>query len=219
MRSLLNPNARFSDDHGEADPITREAMAKVEDHVSYIRALVALCSSRLFMPIVASGDEAQGPDPDRHAEMAAVKLVNDSGVFLLAFTGLDSMEAWQQGARPVPCTLDDLCATVKEAGADQLLIDVAGPTSLVISGQALELFAQGYAVAEFEGEEFAWVKYRNPADAQEQISQVEQALVAMEELINQAEKEANQQEEPTAEGDQEASGSSPSESEMNDPRC
>ena len=197
MSRLANPNARFADDHGEADPITREAMAKVHDHTSYVRALVALCSSRLLMPIVASGDETDHPDPSRQAEMAAVKLLNEYGEFLLAFTGLDAMQAWNPQARPVPCTLDELCATVKEAGAQQLLIDVAGPTSLVVAGEALELFAQGYAVAEFEGEEVAWVKYADeptlePGDAEkeEQISQLESSLAAMEQMITEAERAA-----------------------------
>ncbi|NLE98696.1 MAG: SseB family protein [Propionibacterium sp.] len=192
MRTLADPNARFAGDDGSPDPITRQAIARVSDHTSYVRALVALCSSRLLMPIVASGDETDHPDPDRHAEMAAVKLVNDSGTFLLAFTGLDSMQQWQADARPVPCTLDDLCATVKESGADQLLIDVAGPTSLVIAGEALDLFADGYAVAEFEGEEFAWVKYAEdeaPADdTAEQIASLEQSLAEMEQLIDEAER-------------------------------
>ncbi|MDU7361051.1 MAG: SseB family protein [Propionibacteriaceae bacterium] len=158
MNELANPNAQFAGDRGEADPITRQALARVKDQKSYIRALVALCSSRLLMPIVASGDETGESDPRRHAEMAAVKLINEQGEFLLAFTGLDAMQAWNREARPVPCTLDDLCATVKEAGANQLLIDVAGPATFVLAGEPLDLLAQGYAVAEFEGEEFAWVK-------------------------------------------------------------
>lgn len=194
MRTLADPNARFAGDDGAPDPITRGALARVDDHKSYIRALVALCSSRLLMPIVASGDETDGPDPDRHAEMAAVKLVNEHGVFLLAFTGLDSMQAWQPGARPVPCTLDELCATVAEAGAEKLLIDVAGPASLVIEGEALRLLAEGYAVAEFEGEEFAWVKYA-PEEGEpeaggataEQIAALEQSLAAMERMVDEAE--------------------------------
>ena len=127
--------------------------------------------------------------------MSAVKLVNEHGEFLLAFTGLDSMQLWNADARPVPCTLDELCATVQESGAAQLLIDVAGPTSLVIAGEALNLLAQGYAVAEFEGEEFAWVRYeREPAlsdeDAQRaaQISQLETSLDTMEKIIAEAER-------------------------------
>lgn len=198
MRTLSNANARFADDHGEADPITREALSKVRDHTSYVRALVALCSSRLLMPIVASGDETDGPDPNRHAEMAAVQIVNDEGAHLLAFTGLDAMQAWQADARPVPCTLDDLCATVKESGADRLLIDCAGPTPLVIAGEALDLFAQGYAIAEFEGGEFAWVRYddasRADDEAAQQVAQLESAVERMGQLIAEAEAAAAQEE-------------------------
>lgn len=160
LRSLAQPNSRFAGDDGAPDPVTREAIARVNDHKSYIRAIVALCTSRLLMPIVASGDESMdGPDPDRHAEMAAVTLKDESGSYLLAFTGIDSMRAWNPDARPIPCLLDELCATVKEAGAEQLLIDLAGPVQFVIAGEALDLLADGNALVEFEGEDFAWVKY------------------------------------------------------------
>ena len=159
-RSLAQPSSRFAGDDGAPDPLTREAIAKVRDHVSYIRAIVALCTSRLLMPIVATGDDSmEGPDPARHAEMAAVTLRDDTGTYLLAFTGADSMRLWSQEARPVLCLLDELCASVAPAAADQLLIDVAGPVPFVISGEALELLAAGNRLVEFEGEDFAWVRY------------------------------------------------------------
>ena len=94
LRSLAQPNARFAGDDGAPDPLTRAAIARVRDHTSYIRAIVALCTSRLLMPIVATGDDSMdGPDPDRHAEMAAVTLQDETGSYLLAFTGVDSMKA------------------------------------------------------------------------------------------------------------------------------
>ncbi|WGT46270.1 SseB family protein [Tessaracoccus lacteus] len=171
LRTLAQPSSRFAGDHGEADPLTREALARVEDPTSYIRALVALCSSRLLLPIVASGDDGgTEPDPDRHAEMAAVTLTDESGSHLLAFTGVDSLRAWQVGARPVPCLLDELCATVGPAGAGALLIDVAGPHPLVISGEALEFLASGMAVVEFDDGEFGWVRYADDR-AEEESSQ------------------------------------------------
>lgn len=160
LRTLAQPSSRFSGDHGEADPLTRDAIARVDDHTSYIRALVALCSSRLLLPIVASGDDGgDSPDPGRQAEMAAVTLTDETGSYLLAFTGIDSLQTWNRTARPVPCLLDELSATVEPSGATALLIDVAGPRPFVISGEALELLASGMAVVEFEGGEFAWVRY------------------------------------------------------------
>lgn len=169
LRALAQPSSRFAGDDGSPDPITREALAKVSDHTSYVRALVALCTSRLLLPIVASGDEGgDGPDPHRHAEMAAVTLTDGNGVsYLLAFSGYDSLKAWQADARPVPCLLDELAATVEPAGATQLLIDVAGPHPLVIEGEALAQLAAGHSLVEFEGGQFAWVKYDESAEASE----------------------------------------------------
>lgn len=165
LSRLAQPSARFDGDTGEADELTRRAIAGAGDHVGYIRALVALCTSRLLMPIVATGDETMAPAPDRHAEMAAVTVSDGQHTALLAFTGLDSMQAWQAGARPVLCHLDELAATVRPAGADQLLIDVAGPVPLVIAGEALDLIADGHRAVEFEGGEFAWVKYGDAEQA------------------------------------------------------
>lgn len=164
LRSLAQPSARFAGDDGAPDPITRAAISNARDHKGYIRAIVALCTSRLLLPIVAAGDETDHPDPDRHAEMAAVTLTEGDDTYLLAFTGYDSLKLWQEDARPVPCLLDELCATVEPSGATQLLIDVAGPVPFVIAGEALDLLADGNSLVEFEGEDFAWVKYADAPD-------------------------------------------------------
>ncbi|HMR47957.1 MAG TPA: SseB family protein [Arachnia sp.] len=158
LRSLAQPSARFAGDTGVADPLTRRALAGVSDQTSYVRAIVALCASRLLMPIVASGDETDHPDPDRHAEMAAVTLESGGVTHLLAFTGLDAMQAWNLRARPVLCLLDELAATVAASHSTCLLIDVAGPVPLVIEGEILELLAAGHALVELGDGEFAWVK-------------------------------------------------------------
>lgn len=168
LRSLAQPNSRFAGDDGSPDPLVRAAIAKANTHAGYIRALVALCTARLLLPIVASGDEGgDEPDPTRHAEMAAVTLKDETGSYLLAFTGYDSLKAWQADARPVPCLLDELCATVEPAGAERLLIDIAGPVPFVIAGDALKQFADGFRLVEFEGEDFAWVKYADAEDAED----------------------------------------------------
>ena len=158
LRSLAQPSSRFAGDAGEPDPVTRAALARVTDETSYTRAVVALCTSRLLLPIVASGDETDHPDPDRHAEMAAVTLADESGTYLLAFTGYDSLKAWEPAARPVPCLLDELCATVEPSGATKLLIDVAGPAPLVIEGETLAQLSLGNSLVEFDDGSFAWVR-------------------------------------------------------------
>lgn len=156
---LAQPNKRFLGDDGSPDPVVRAAVAAASDQLSYSRAVVALCTSRLLMPIVASGDETDHPDPERHAEMAAVTLSDDTGVsHLLAFTGMDAMRSWQPGARPVPCHLDELAASVEQAGATELLLDLAGPTPFVLGEELLAMIADGNSLVEFEDGEFAWVR-------------------------------------------------------------
>ncbi len=162
LHRLAQPSARFAGDRGEADALTRDVIARASDNVGYLRAVVALCTSRLLMPIVASGDDTMEQDPDRQAEMAAVTIGDDDGSALLAFTGLDSMEAWHAGARPILCHLDELAATVPEAGADQLLLDVAGPVPFVISRELLEQLAGGFRLVEFDDGDFAWVGTATP---------------------------------------------------------
>ena len=158
LSRLAQPSARFGGDRGQADELVRSAIARADDNIGYSRALVALCTTRFLLPIVALGDETMHHDPDRHAEMAAVTVSDGEISALLAFTGLDSMQAWKAGARPVLCHLDELAAAVGQAGAQQLLIDAAGPRPFVIGGEVLSRIADGFRLVEFEGAEFAWVK-------------------------------------------------------------
>ena len=83
MRTLGQPNAVFAGDHGHPDPELRAILAEAyAGGTNYHRAIAALCTARLLLPIVAAGDEGEpgsGPDPDRHAEMAAVLVQSDAG--------------------------------------------------------------------------------------------------------------------------------------------
>ncbi len=157
-RHLVQPSTRFLGDDGSPDPLVRSALAAVTEQVSYSRAVVALCASRLLMPIVATGDETGEHDPERRAEMAAVTLSDSGTSYLLAFTGMDSMRAWQKDARPVLCHLDELAASVAPAGATELLLDMAGPTPFVLAGDLLAAIAEGNRLVEFEDGDFAWVR-------------------------------------------------------------
>lgn len=156
-RTLAQPSARFAGDDGSPDPITRQLITNATDQISYARALVGLCTSRLLLPVVASGDDTPHQDPERHAELAAVTLQTQAGNHLLAFTGLDSLQAWRPDARPVLCTLDEVAATVEPAGAGRILLDAAGPVPFVIAGDELKALAGGARLVEFAGGEFAWV--------------------------------------------------------------
>ncbi len=165
-RTLSQPNAAFLGDHGDADPTVRALIegAASDPPTSYLRAVAALCGTRLLLPMVASGDDStDGPDPDRHAELAAVSIAAADGrKALLAFTGLDALVAWEPRARPVPATLDDIAATVLETGDDALLVDSAGPVPFVIGDDLIAQLAQGRRLVELEGGGFGWA-YLDPS--------------------------------------------------------
>jgi len=166
VRTLGQPNASFAGDRGDPDPSLRAILASAYDGgASYPRAVAALCTARLLLPIVATGDEAgDGPDPDRHAEMAAVLVTSGSGHRgVVVFTGLDSLRAWQPAARPVPCTLDDVAATAVETGSAAIVVDLAGPHTVVVEGDLIDQLAAGRRLVELEDGGFAWVYAEAPA--------------------------------------------------------
>lgn len=160
MSPLGQPNAAFLGDRGDPDPAVRAAIEAAHDDPprSYLRAVAALCTTRLLFPVVATGDDSgDGPDPEREAELAAVSIqTSDGRRALLAFTGLDALVAWEPRARPVPATLDDLAATVLETGDDAMLIDAAGPVPFVIGDDLVAQLAQGRRLVELEDGGFGW---------------------------------------------------------------
>ena len=74
--------------------------------------------------------------------MAVVSMVNERGEKgLLAFTGVDSMAAWDPQARPVPSLGRDIARSAIDDGATAVVLDVAGPQSMALSGAALAALA------------------------------------------------------------------------------
>lgn len=165
MKTLGQPNAAFAGDHGHPDPALRAILARAyEGGTNYHRAIAALCTARLLLPIVAAGDEGEpgsGPDPDRHAEMAAVLLTAESGATAVpVFTGIDALNAWKPDARPVPCTLDDVAATAVETKSAAIVIDIPGPHPLVIEAGVIDELAQGRRLVELPDGGFGWMYLR-----------------------------------------------------------
>ncbi|RFT46348.1 SseB family protein [Cutibacterium avidum] len=153
MSAPLSPPS--GGDRGDAEPRVRAALAAclADDpdtyRNAYLEAVSTLCAGvRLFMPVMA--DEA--------GEIGAVKLTNEQGsTALLAFTGIDSLTAWDSRARPVPGLLPDLAATVTEVQAGALLIDAAGPAPLVLGPDVLGPIEHGGKLVKF-ADGWGWVR-------------------------------------------------------------
>jgi SseB protein N-terminal domain len=153
----------FPGDDGSASADTRDALARAAGAAAaaYLSAVAALCTDRLLVPVVATatrlGETTGGLASDKEAEMAVVMLrTADGRQAMLAFTGLDSLQAWKSDARPVPITLDRLAATALTEGATAVLIDFAGPAALVVEGDVLASLAAGHRLVETPDGEFGW---------------------------------------------------------------
>ena len=144
------PDPGFPDDTGGVDPDARPRADGVRRdsrrRATYAAALTALAGSRLLVPVVAVLGEVevdgQGLAHDKSSDMAAVLLTGRDGRrALLAFTGLEPMTRWRPDARPVPVTARDAARAALADDADALVVDVAGPATLVVAGRPLRALA------------------------------------------------------------------------------
>jgi hypothetical protein len=136
-RSLAAP--QFGGDDGAARSTVRDLLASTEEAWVVARALR---NERLLASVVAvlDGVDESGGDKDSH--MAVVSMVNERGEKgLLAFSGTDSLAAWDAQARPVPTLGRDVARAALDDGATAVVIDVAGPVRRVINGAALAVLA------------------------------------------------------------------------------
>lgn len=154
----------FPGDDGLADPAARRALAaavREPGTTTYLRAVAALCTTRVLVPVVATatrvGTTTGGLSSDKEADMAVVMLESGDGRrAMLGFTGLDALKAWRADARPVPVTLDLAAQTARAEQVGTVLVDVAGPHPLAIEGEVLAALAAGHRLVELEPEEFGW---------------------------------------------------------------
>ncbi len=165
VSGLGRVNDAWAGDRGDPDPEVRAALAAADqgDTDHYLTAVAALCGARLLLPIVASGDEAgDGPDPDRHAAMAAVLISSPTGsTGVLAFTGLDALQAFDRTARPVLCTLDEVAATAIETGSTAVVVDLHGPATVVIEQPLLGQLATGHRLVRTQ-DGWGWLSLAAP---------------------------------------------------------
>lgn len=161
----------FPGDDGQASAEVRARLVEAHtgtDAAAYLRAVAALCGDRVLVPVTATttrtGTAGNGLAADKEAEMAVVSMAAPDGRRgLLAFTGVDSLHAWDPTARPVPVTLDVAAAASLADGAAALLVDVAGPHPLVIEGDVLHALARGRRLVTLGDGAFGWAMLRPEA--------------------------------------------------------
>ena len=126
----------FPDDDGQPDPQVRARLADPQ-----IPVTEALAGTRLLVAVAQVPDEID-EDGSVHRHMGLVSMINAQGERgLLAFTGLDAMQAWDPQARPMPVTAEDAAHAALDHGAVALVVDVMGPVRAAVTGEALQALA------------------------------------------------------------------------------
>ena len=165
------PDPGFAGDDGAAPAELTAALAAWDaDPGAYPELLGVLQRVRLLVPVVAVLGEVEydeaGLAHDKTSDMAAVLMRGGDGrLALLAFTSTAALTAWDPAARPVPVTAPLAAQSAIQDGAQALLVDVAGPVTLVVEGDDLQGLARGWTLARV-GSGTAWIR----PDAESSVS-------------------------------------------------
>ena len=152
----------FAGDDGRTDASVAQALTDYASSLgtpgesrAHGEVLLALAERRVLVPVVAvlgevEHDEA-GLAHDKSSDMAAVLIQRPDGRrALLAFTGTDAMAAWDPRARPVPVATSAAAQAAVQEDAAALVLDLAGPTRLVVDGDDLRALAAGWRLVRLD---------------------------------------------------------------------
>lgn len=143
------PSHGFSGDTGAADAALVAALVAAhatpgDDAESAVMEHVAL--ARWLVPVVAVASEVDDSGPhavDTRSDMAAVTLTSPDGSRALPmFTSLESLAAWDAGARPVPVRAAAAAQAAISEDCHVLLVDVASSHATVLRPSMLWALAQ-----------------------------------------------------------------------------
>lgn len=136
----------FAGDDGAVDPALGEALGGATFDVAAVHA--ALMDARVFVPVLAvlGEDGADEGGADQSADMALPVLkAPDGRETMPVFSTVAALVAWDAGARPVPALARRVALVAVQEGRQLLVLDVAGPATVVLPRPALWALAQGRA--------------------------------------------------------------------------
>lgn len=158
----LIPDPGFAGDAGTADAAVAAALAAYSGGTAtHGDVLLVLQDSRLLVPVVAILGEVEYDDRglahDKTSDMAAVLVRGaDERLALLAFTSTDTLSQWNPGARPVPVAARIAARAAVQDEAAAVVVDIAGPSTLVVEGEDLTALAAGWRLTRL-GQRTAWI--------------------------------------------------------------
>ena len=142
----------FAGDDGAVDPALGQALAgDGSDRPDVAAVHAALVEARVFVPVLAVLGEAGGAGTDeagadKSADMALPVLkAPDGRETMPMFSTVAALSAWDPSARPVPSLARRVALVAVQEGRQLLVLDVAGPATVVLPRPALWALAQGVA--------------------------------------------------------------------------
>ena len=143
------PDPGFAGDTGAADEALAAAQeAYATDPARLPEVLAALHRARVLAPVLAvpgeTGATEAGLRVDKTADVALALLDDGSGHRAVpVFSGLAALARWDPSARPVPVDGGRAAAVAVAEGAEALVLDVAGPRTVVLGLAEVRALAQG----------------------------------------------------------------------------
>ena len=143
----LPPTSAFAGDDGRAEPALTAALDDFASGRARLDQVVAvLARSRVLVPVLAHEvpDGGIGQDGEREATTGVVALRTPDGrTALPVFSGIDALTLWRADARPVPAEAARAAASALAEGWSLLVLDPAGPQTLVVPRPAVQALAAG----------------------------------------------------------------------------
>lgn len=146
----LPASSPFAGDDGGPDPALAALLTAHARGDSDLAAVVAaVAGTRLLVPVLPhpTGERPAGEQVGCHDETAGVVAVAgpDGRTALPVFTSVQTLAAWRADARPVPATADRAAASALAEGWTVLVLDPAGPVTVVLGRPAVQALAAGEA--------------------------------------------------------------------------
>mgnify|MGYP000271130673 CR=1 FL=1 len=145
----LPPSSTFAGDTGAADPALVGVLHRHAAGDAGVAEVVSMLAGlRVLVPVLAELEEQgvtqDGLHVDKEASAGVVALrVPDGRTALPVFTGVDAMAAWRAEARPVPTAAPRAAAAALAEGWELLVLDPAGPVTVVLPHPAVRALATG----------------------------------------------------------------------------
>jgi hypothetical protein len=148
---------RWANDDGSADPALLaaidgfQAALKSGDSAGLAPSpetvIDALRNARLLIPLIAalgeSGEGAHGQTVDKSADLSIVSVQTPDGqVGLPVFSCVQTMQAWNKLARPVPIEATRVALAAASEGNTRIVLDPGSPSEFVIRRPAIEAIAR-----------------------------------------------------------------------------